>query len=208
MIYFIQETGLFRNRVKIGLTSNLKDRLSALRGTSPSRLKVLLTLPGDVQAETDYHERFTKYRLHGEWFKFGLHLRLFIWRNQFNLSSGDESGMDSSVLNNEPKESEIQIVTLEVKHVEERELSYMESVNLPDSVTREMLTEWSESVVNGTKTPARSNWAGSGKLFSRDSYDGFVKCLLESGILTAIPGKGKQLSASGKHALKQLINNE
>ncbi len=85
MIYFIQETGLFRNRVKIGITDNIKGRLSGLRGGSPSALKVLLILPGDIKIETVYHERFAKYRLHGEWFKFGLKLRLFIWINQYKV---------------------------------------------------------------------------------------------------------------------------
>lgn len=83
MIYFIQETGLLRNRVKIGFTDNIKDRLAGLRGASPSALNLILTLPGDTKTELVYHERFAKYRLHREWFRYGLRLRLFIWINQF-----------------------------------------------------------------------------------------------------------------------------
>ena len=82
MIYFIQETGLFRNRIKIGRTNHIKKRLGDLRGGSPSTLKVLLVLPGDTREEMYYHERFTKYRLHGEWFKYGLEMKLFVWINQ------------------------------------------------------------------------------------------------------------------------------
>lgn len=82
MIYFIQETGLFRNRVKIGLTDNLKQRLRRLRNMSPSTLKLLLVLPGDIQEEAYYHERFAEYHIHGEWFKYGLKLQLFIRVNQ------------------------------------------------------------------------------------------------------------------------------
>lgn len=85
MIYFIQETGLFRNRVKIGLTDNLKKRLGQLRSGSPSTLRLLLVLPGDTQEEAYYHERFAQYRIHGEWFKYGLKLQLFIWVNQAKL---------------------------------------------------------------------------------------------------------------------------
>jgi hypothetical protein len=90
MIYFVQETGLFRNRVKIGFTDNVKGRMSGLRGGSPSTLKLLMILPGDTQIEVSYHERFRKYRLHGEWFRFGFRLRLFVWMNQFKPFVLDE----------------------------------------------------------------------------------------------------------------------
>lgn len=83
MIYFVQEKGLFRSRVKIGFTDNIKNRLSGLRVGSPSVLKLVLLLPGTTQDEAGYHERFASYRLHGEWFSYGLKLRLFVWANQF-----------------------------------------------------------------------------------------------------------------------------
>ncbi len=83
MIYFVQEKGLFRSKVKIGFTDNVKNRLSGLRGGSPSALKLVLLLPGTTQDEAGYHERFAAYRLHGEWFSYGLKLRLFVWINQF-----------------------------------------------------------------------------------------------------------------------------
>ncbi len=86
MIYFVQEKGLFRSRVKIGFTDNIKGRLSGLRGGSPSALKLLLLLSGTAQDEAGYHERFASYRLHGEWFRYGLKLRLFVWANQFGVS--------------------------------------------------------------------------------------------------------------------------
>lgn len=82
MIYFIQETGWFRNRVKIGTTSDIRKRLCDLRGVSPSELKVVLVLTGTYGMEAIYHERFTQYRLHGEWFKLGFQLRLFLWINK------------------------------------------------------------------------------------------------------------------------------
>lgn len=82
MIYFIQEKGLFRNRVKIGYTDNIRSRLRDLQSASPSKLKILLILSGDEQDEYIYHQRFARYRLHGEWFKFGFKLRLFVSFNQ------------------------------------------------------------------------------------------------------------------------------
>jgi hypothetical protein len=107
MIYFIQEVGLFRNRVKIGLTDNLKSRLTSMRSDSPSRLKILLATPGDIQTETAYHERFAKYRLHGEWFKYGLRLRLFVWMNQFKPFVLDESKQENSIAEDESAQGTI-----------------------------------------------------------------------------------------------------
>lgn len=81
MIYFVQETGWFRNRVKIGITDNIKQRLAALRSLSPSNLKLKLVFPGGIETEAIYHERFADYRLHGEWFRCNLKLRLFMLFN-------------------------------------------------------------------------------------------------------------------------------
>lgn len=105
MIYFIQETGLFRSRIKIGFTDNIKDRLAALRGGSPSVLKLVLGLPGDTKTELVYHERFAKYRLHREWFRYGLQLRLFIWTNQ-----GKVLELDALAIDENPERNEAQIV--------------------------------------------------------------------------------------------------
>ncbi len=52
MIYFAQENELFRNRVKIGITDNIRQRLNGLRGDSPSNLKLLLLLPGNAHNDT------------------------------------------------------------------------------------------------------------------------------------------------------------
>lgn len=98
MIYFVQETGLLRNRVKIGFTENIKNRLADLRVANSSGLKVLLLLPGDTKTEMVYHEYFTKYSLHGEWFRYGLRLRLFVFASQFTPSALDKSNLDSHVV--------------------------------------------------------------------------------------------------------------
>lgn len=85
MIYVVREVGFFRSRVKIGYTTNLKRRLSDLRGASPSKLRLLLSLPGSLEDEHGLHERFADYRLRGEWFRFGL--RLFVFLNQFKYQA-------------------------------------------------------------------------------------------------------------------------
>lgn len=101
MIYFIQEVGWFRNRVKIGTSGDLKKRLQTLRATSSSKLKVVLVLQGAYETEAIYHERFAKYRLHGEWFRLGFQLRLFLWLNKYKslkLNNDIMSGLKSEEL--------------------------------------------------------------------------------------------------------------
>jgi hypothetical protein len=98
-------------------------------------------------------------------------------------------------------------VTMEVKHEEAGRIGRMQFVDLPVGVTQDQLIDWSAAVVDGVKTPARSNWVGSGKPFSRDNYDLFTKAMVEAGILVTIPGKGNQLTVGGRHALKSLINS-
>lgn len=112
MIYFVQEEGLFRNKVKIGFTDNIKNRISGLRGGSPSALKLVLLLSGTTQDEAGYHERFATYRLHGEWFSYGLKLRLFVWINQFSVKQMNpeiEANFES-----EPKPSPLPVVEPEL----------------------------------------------------------------------------------------------
>lgn len=92
MIYFIQEKGLFRNRVKIGYTDNIRQRLGQIQSQSPSRLKLVLALPGDETDEFVYHKKFAAYRLHGEWFKCGVRLKIFTWLNQFTVFASPVSG--------------------------------------------------------------------------------------------------------------------
>jgi hypothetical protein len=110
VIYFVQEIGWFRSRVKIGYTSDVKRRLEQLRGASPSELKAVLVLPGDMQTEVIYHERFAQYRLHGEWFKFGLKLRLFIWSNFGTLSPYEDNEIEMTTQGNqEPEKIQLEI---------------------------------------------------------------------------------------------------
>lgn len=67
IVYFVEAVGL--ERVKIGTTSGLRDRLAMLTSYSPVRLKVLLVVSGDSDLESHFHRQFRAFRLHGEWFQ-------------------------------------------------------------------------------------------------------------------------------------------
>jgi Meiotically up-regulated gene 113 len=63
-VYFIGNA----ERVKIGVTYRLQQRLNGLRNSCPTPLTLLAYTPGDVWIEQAYHWRFAAARLHGEWF--------------------------------------------------------------------------------------------------------------------------------------------
>lgn len=66
MIYFIQcgENGL----IKIGYSYSPEKRLSELQTGSPIPLKILTTIPGDIDSEFKLHKQFDDFRANGEWF--------------------------------------------------------------------------------------------------------------------------------------------
>jgi hypothetical protein len=55
--------------VKIGVTTRLKSRMSALRNSSPIPIKLFAVAFGSSDIELHLHDRFAKDRLHGEWFR-------------------------------------------------------------------------------------------------------------------------------------------
>ncbi len=66
-IYFIQceDNGL----IKIGFSNDIEKRFNSLRTQSPARLKLLKHMEGGVELEAKLHNKFKKYRHHGEWFE-------------------------------------------------------------------------------------------------------------------------------------------
>lgn len=56
-------------RIKVGFTTNLDDRIHTLETGSPFPLKVLLFMPGAFHLETSLHLRLARYRTHREWFQ-------------------------------------------------------------------------------------------------------------------------------------------
>ena len=70
LIYFIQSRK--DNAIKIGCTdSNPELRLAELQNGDDGHLVLLCTTPGGVDDEQNLHERFSEYRLKGEWFQPG-----------------------------------------------------------------------------------------------------------------------------------------
>jgi hypothetical protein len=64
--------------VKIGFAKNISRRLEALRTTCPFPLAVLASFPGSEKRERELHNRFSGYRLSGEWFRFEGELKAFV----------------------------------------------------------------------------------------------------------------------------------
>lgn len=68
MIYFIR--GKQSGRVKIGYTGgDGASRLAQLQTGSPEELELLATVDGGLDVEKQYHDLFSKCRVHGEWFE-------------------------------------------------------------------------------------------------------------------------------------------
>lgn len=65
-VYFLEAPGC--GVVKIGKTSDLKKRLTALNTMSPVKLNLLLDLEYDEEFETRIHQHLQAFRSHGEWF--------------------------------------------------------------------------------------------------------------------------------------------
>ena len=79
VVYFIHDPG--NNAVKIGHTSSdPKKRLEKLQVGQPTRLVLLVSVPGDYQTEGEMHQRFAAQHLRGEWFKLAGGLKTFLRR--------------------------------------------------------------------------------------------------------------------------------
>lgn len=64
-IYFLAGDGL----VKIGFTTNLKERVRSISRMSPRKLNLIARLRGTQRNEDELHGMLKKYRQHGEWFR-------------------------------------------------------------------------------------------------------------------------------------------
>ena len=67
-IYFIADSQ--RSMIKIGIARDPDARFRDLQNSSPIALALLGSMPGDRTHEAELHQRFSDFRLHGEWFKF------------------------------------------------------------------------------------------------------------------------------------------
>jgi hypothetical protein len=75
-IYFVLATRV--NRVKIGYTKDMKQRFDRLQYLAPVALEVIKVWRGSFKLERQIHDRFYKYRRHGEWFELTQELLTFI----------------------------------------------------------------------------------------------------------------------------------
>lgn len=68
-VYFIEN--IEERTVKIGVSKNPRERISALRTANSSPLAFLKIIPTNEMErdETELHRRFDRYRLQGEWFQ-------------------------------------------------------------------------------------------------------------------------------------------
>jgi len=66
VVYVIGAASL--TAVKIGVSTNLPERLRALQTGAPARLSVLWQTPGDRALEGRLHARLHEFRTYGEWF--------------------------------------------------------------------------------------------------------------------------------------------
>lgn len=65
-VYFV---GSESGPVKIGFSNDVFRRFRALRNSSPVPLYVLAARSGSRVVEREYHRRFARFRIHGEWFE-------------------------------------------------------------------------------------------------------------------------------------------
>jgi len=76
---------------------------------------------------------------------------------------------------------------------------------LPPGVTVRAFRDWARDVAGG-RSAARAQWVGPGRPFSRDSYDQFSQAMEKLGILANVPGKGRQVTAGGRHLLARWLS--
>jgi hypothetical protein len=64
VVYFISGGSC----IKIGTSTNVKSRFASLQTSSMDELRLLGTIPGDVEREREVHASLERYRKRGEWF--------------------------------------------------------------------------------------------------------------------------------------------
>ena len=66
-VYFIECVG--HSLVKIGVATNVVQRLTDLKCACPFELRILATIPGSFDDEGRLHSQFSGYHVRGEWFR-------------------------------------------------------------------------------------------------------------------------------------------
>lgn len=76
IIYFLHAAEV--NRIKIGFTTGLSERVKRIETMSPCKVEVLTWVHSDFHTECILHGIFAKHRHHGEWFHAAESLLKFI----------------------------------------------------------------------------------------------------------------------------------
>lgn len=89
-VYFIQQGQ--DGPIKIGVSKKVKERLRELQVANPFMLRIIFQIRGTIELERALHDRFSQYRLEGEWFKNGLKIRQYIKRAESFIFTLKEMG--------------------------------------------------------------------------------------------------------------------
>lgn len=73
-VYFLQ----MGDKVKIGFSTNVGNRLKAIKTACPLPAEIVKIIPGSEQTERYFHAHFAANRLNGEWFALDSHLASFL----------------------------------------------------------------------------------------------------------------------------------
>jgi hypothetical protein len=73
-VYFIKSN----DRVKIGKSKDVHERMIQLKTSNPYKLELIGVIEGYGEKENELHEKFKKYRLHGEWFSLSKEILDFV----------------------------------------------------------------------------------------------------------------------------------
>jgi hypothetical protein len=77
LVYIVQCEDEF-GPVKIGVSSNVPERIKALEAYNPYPLKLLALLSGGYLLEEALHRRFAQWRIRGEWFAYCSEIRALV----------------------------------------------------------------------------------------------------------------------------------
>lgn len=124
--------------VKIGYTEQrLKDRVSQLRTAAPNCRPLGNPIPGGLETERQLHERFTKYRVSREWFRYTGELKKYI-AEVLNQARDSEPEWLKAIIENHHKA---------VNHGNPE----MSTFNMVDALNRhresDLLTKWEQNFV-------------------------------------------------------------
>ncbi len=126
-IYFIKAVSL--NRVKIGMTENIHQRIINLKANSPDELELLKVVRTNSTYPTDHaiHALFSHLRVRGEWFSLTSEMQNFIEQLETNVSETKRTA-----LYYERRISELQL------HITELQQRLFKNKQLIHQLTREL----------------------------------------------------------------------